>query len=169
MQSRPQSNSNYGGARRVPSGAHKTLSETAKKQETGEGEVSPLVLLSRRIRSEQGIEGLKAFLGAMRPFAAPYELKNIALSFGLDPESITRFDRPEPARTAGQGTQDAGMMNMLNMMSALGGANGASGAKNRNPMGDMGAVMQLARLMPLMQSMKQGGGDISQLFKMMQG
>lgn len=169
MQSRPQGNSNYGGARRVPSSAHKTLSEIVERPNAGEDGASPLVLLARRIRAEQGIEGLKAFLGAMKPFAAPYELKNIALSFGLDYENITRSERPAHAQTEGQGAPDMGMMNMLNMMNALNGANGASGAKNRNPMGDMGAVMQLARLMPLMQSMKHGGGDISQLFKMMQG
>lgn len=44
---------------------------------------SPLRQLAVRIREEQGVDVLKDYLSAMRPFAAPNELKKIAEDFGL--------------------------------------------------------------------------------------
>ena len=59
-----------------------------------EGEISPVLRLARRIREEQGPEQVKAFIAAMRPFAAPNELRRIGESFGIDYDSIP----PEPLK-----------------------------------------------------------------------
>lgn len=150
------------GAQRVPSNAHRTVPEAAAERET----VSPLHLMARRIREEQGVEGLTAFLAAMTPFAAHYELKNIALSFGLDYESISyqRHDlRGEEKRRQ---TPD---VNMADIMSMLGAMNGAGGGRNMGANGNLGSMMQFMRLMPMLQNMQRGGGDIAQMLKMMGG
>lgn len=52
------------------------------------GEASPFLRIARRIREEQGIEQLRAFLAAMVPFVAPNELKGVCAGFGLDYDSI---------------------------------------------------------------------------------
>ena len=52
------------------------------------GEASPFLRIARRIREEQGIEQLRAFLAAMVPFVAPNELKGVCTGFGLDYDSI---------------------------------------------------------------------------------
>ncbi len=47
-------------------------------------EVSPALLLARRIHMEQGIEQLKAYLLAVEPFVAPNELRAISSGFGFN-------------------------------------------------------------------------------------
>lgn len=67
---------------------------------------TPLILLARRIREEQGVEQLKEFLAAMTPFAAPGELKMAGERFGVSYESPNRQKdtglaqqaKPEPSR-----------------------------------------------------------------------
>ena len=49
----------------------------------GAGAQTPLASLSRRIREEQGISGLRDFLIAMGPFTAPNELRAVASGFGM--------------------------------------------------------------------------------------
>ena len=81
------------------------------RRAAGGGEASPLLLLARRIREEQGPEQTRAFLEAMRPFAAPNELKRIGEGFGIefDPAPYTppvRYEQPAPKRPNGSGQLD---------------------------------------------------------------
>ena len=78
---------------------------------TAEGEISPVLRLARRIREEQGPEQVKAFISAMRPFAAPNELRRVSEGFGIDYESIPKepFRERETDRRndqAGSGRSD---------------------------------------------------------------
>ena len=61
-----------------------------KQRETGlvdtDERVSPLSVISRRIREEQGAESLKEFLLVMRPYFAPNELIMIGRRFGIEIE-----------------------------------------------------------------------------------
>ena len=52
-------------------------------------EASPLLKLARRVREEQGVEQLKAFLTAMIPFAAPNEIRRVSEGFGIPFERIS--------------------------------------------------------------------------------
>ena len=98
------------------------------RRAAGGGEAPPLLKLARRIREEQGPEQVKAFLEAMRPFAAPYELKNIGDGFGIafDPAPYSppprQFDQPQQRQNPGNGQLD-----MLKMIMQLKGSmqNGA--------------------------------------------
>ncbi len=74
-------------------------SNQADKNSTQEVSSSPVALMARRIREEQGADQLSAFFKAMQPFAAPNELKRIGRSFGIDYESIAKA---EEERKSGQ-------------------------------------------------------------------
>ena len=100
------------------------------RRASGGGEASPLLKLARRIREEQGPEQVKAFLEAMRPFAAPYELKNIGDGFGIsfDPSPysppVRKLEQPQPPKAQNPGN---GQLEMLKMIMQLKGSmqNGA--------------------------------------------
>lgn len=57
----------------------------------------PLLALARRIREEQGAERLREFIAAMRPFAAPNELKRLAEDFGVDYDSLPKREEDRSA------------------------------------------------------------------------
>lgn len=168
-----------------------TLPEAAESER--EGERSPLLLLARRIREEQGTEGLGAFLRVMEPFAAPYELKNIAEMFGMEHGNK---GNSEPREHGGfsahaqngfnmnpmNGAQSPGMgfePNILRMMQLMNGMSNMGSMANMANVGNMGnmgnagntngmmQMLQLMRMLPMLQSMGRGGGDISQIMKMM--
>ena len=63
------------------------------------GDTPPLLMLARRIREEQGAGRLKEFIAAMRPFAAPNELKRLAEDFGIDYDSLPKREEERPGRT----------------------------------------------------------------------
>ncbi|MBR0134793.1 MAG: hypothetical protein IJM18_01205 [Clostridia bacterium] len=93
-----------------------------------EENASPLLLLARRIREEQGPEQVKAFIGAMAPFAAPNELKRISEGFGIEYETIDRPlarrpEQPQPARDS-----NGGQMQMLQTLIQLSGVMRNGGA-----------------------------------------
>lgn len=159
-----------------------TVPEEAKKEER-----SPLLLLARRIREEQGADGLKAFLIAMEPFAAPFELKNLAAQFGMEhhvragaaqgqanaSDRNTAFSSPE----GGFSAQNNGGFNM-NGMNGMGGAGGMGGAQ---PNRGMGFDPNLFRMMQMMNGAGggsgsggmngmngSGGGNMNQMMQLMQ-
>lgn len=163
-----------------------TVPEEAKKQE----ERSPLLMLARRIREEQGADGLKAFLSAMQPFAAPYELKNLAERFGMENPIRSNAQKQgstsEPSAAfsgSGFSYQDGGFNtngmggtqrnpsmgfdpNMIKMMQMMNGA-GGSGGSNGGNINQMMQLMQMIKLLPMLQNMGKGGADIAQIMKMM--
>lgn len=75
--------------------------------------------IARRIREEQGIEQLQAFLAAMVPFVAPNELRGVCAGFGLDYDSIVLLRNEQTSRQASRmnrgesasGNVNAGGMN----------------------------------------------------------
>lgn len=161
------------------------------------GEASPFLRIARRIREEQGIEQLRAFLAAMVPFVAPNELKGVCAGFGLDYDSIVLLRNEQTSRQASRmnrgesasGNVNAGGMNgFMNPFGSFGSAGGAvngnmgsmnSGAamNGMNPFGGMnpfsaagGQQMQLIQMLMGMQNiMKSGKGDISRIMNMMGG
>ena len=137
---------------RVPTVHHRSIPETAGGAIPHEAP-SPLVALARRIREEQGVEGLKEFIAAMTPFAAPNELRNMASSFGVDYDGI--MAQKSPAYRAGE--HEHGERRTGGNMGTMGN------------MGGMMPLMQLMRMLPMLQGMMRGGGDMSALFKMMGG
>ena len=83
-----------------------------------EEEASPILPLARRIRAEQGAEQVKAFLEAMRPFAAPNELKHIGRSFGIElSEAQTSIAETRP--TQSQPANASSAMPQLQMLQRL--------------------------------------------------
>lgn len=121
---------------RIPGNALPPMKEGAKGEET------PLLLLARRIRREQGAEQVKAFLAAMEPFFAPNEIKRIGEDFGIPYESIeaartsTRpAETKRPQERTAEGLGNLGMLMKLmpllrggapdaaSLMSLLGGMN----------------------------------------------
>lgn len=119
-----------------------TQQKPLQPQSTGEG--SPALLLARRVRSEQGVEQLKAYLLAVEPFVAPNEIRTISAAFGLNFDSL---QRPDVQRS---GSSQSGFQE-----------NGAgSGSRNQ---------FQMLQMLMNMQNMMKSGGDISQLMKMMGG
>ena len=111
-------------------------------------EASPLIAMSRRIRDEQGVDGLRQFLAAMGPFAAPNELKTTAARFGMDYESILSANSEQRAgetrRGNGGSAQNAEAY-------GSGRPNGPGGFAPVNGMGGQDA--QLYKMMQLMQMM----------------
>lgn len=85
------------------------------------GEASPFLRIARRIREEQGLEQLRAFLAAMVPFVAPNELKGVCTGFGLDYDSIVLLRNEQTSRQASRmnrgesasGNVNAGGMNRI--------------------------------------------------------
>ena len=165
----------------------------ASKRPQG-GEASPFLRIARRIREEQGIEQLRAFLAAMVPFVAPNELKGVCTGFGLDYDSIVLLRNEQTSRQASRmnrgesasGNVNAGGMNgFMNPFGSAGGAvNGNMGSMNSgaamngmnsfggmNPFGAAGGQqMQLIQMLMGMQNiMKSGKGDISRIMNMMGG
>lgn len=122
------------------------------------GEASPFLRIARRIREEQGIEQLRAFLAAMVPFVAPNELKGVCAGFGLDYDSIVLLRNEQTSRQASR---------MNRGESASGNVN----AGGMNPFGAAGGQqMQLIQMLMGMQNiMKSGKGDISRIMNMMGG
>lgn len=160
MQASSQSSVNRGNARQNARGGEslrrsvrpvQSVPEETKKE--GE-ERSPLLLLARRIREEQGAEGLRAFLHAMEPFAAPYELKNLASRFGMEhaPSGSTAQNNGFSANQNNAFSMRSGGFSPHNNqnnynMSGAGGMNGA-------PMSpSMGFDPNLIRMMQLMNGM----------------
>ena len=94
------------------------------RRATGGGEASPLLRLARRIREEQGPEQTRAFLEAMRPFAAPNELKKIGEGFGIefDPSPYSppvRYEQPpSPRKSNGSGQLDM-LKTLMQLKSAM--------------------------------------------------
>lgn len=86
-----------------------------------ESETSPLLELARRIRREQGVEQLRAFLRAMLPFSAPNELRYVSEAFGISFESISahmeRIQVPAAEHTdAGRARNGQNQLDMLKML-----------------------------------------------------
>ena len=149
-------------------------------------EPSPLNAVAKRIRDEQGESGLRDFLAAMEPFAAPNELKSTAERFGLDyREILAKKNERRQTEQAGQGgfAQNPGM-NGFSGMGGFGqspGMNGFAGMGGFNPQ-----LLQMMQLMQLMNGLNgfsgasggAGGGaknpegkqgpDPMQLMRMMQ-
>ncbi len=97
-----------------------TRSIPAREHE-GAKEPSALMLLARKIREEQGPEQVKDFLNAMRPFAAPGELKRAAENFGIEIELYDNF-RDRGQANAGRKDNmgnDNDKMKMLNTLFQL--------------------------------------------------
>lgn len=132
------------------------------------GEASPFLRIARRIREEQGIEQLQAFLAAMVPFVAPNELKGVCTGFGLDYDSIVLLRNEQTSRQASRMNRGESASGNVN----AGGMNGFM-----NPFGSMnpfgaagGQQMQLIQMLMGMQNiMKSGKGDISRIMNMMGG
>ena len=84
---------------------------------------SPMLLLARRIREEQGVEQVRAFLAAMTPFSAPNEIRHIGEGFGIPFESI-ELERErtvksrQPVQENRQNPQN-GMLDQLRMIMQL--------------------------------------------------
>lgn len=85
-------------------------------------EPSPMLRLARRIREEQGVEQLRAFLAAMAPFSAPNEIRHIGEDFGIPFESIEaeRRRKEEPSRVQPAPRQDSGGSRMADQMNQIG-------------------------------------------------
>ena len=162
--------------------------QTAPEEAKREEERPPLLMLARRIREEQGTEGLRAFIIAMEPFAAPYELKNIAARFGMEHHTPTRAE-PKQGAAANAGAAFSYHSVPNGFQSGAGNMNGAGGAQQNagigfdpnlfrmmqmmNGMGQNGGNMnqmmqlvQMMRLIPMLQNMGKGGQDPSQILKM---
>lgn len=146
--------------------------QTVPKEAENE-ERSPLLLLARRIREEQGAEGLKAFFSAMEPFAAPYELKNLAERFGMEHPVHTNAQKqgsasePNAAFSASKGgfsSPNSGGFNM-NGMNGMNGMSGMGGAQ-QNP--GMGFDPNMIRMMQMMNGAGIGGGNSGNMNQMMQ-
>lgn len=108
-------------------------------------EPSPMLRLARRIREEQGVDQVRAFLAAMKPFAAPNEIKHIGEGFGIAYESIER----EMARNSGRNVREQGPDH--------GSVNGAANGLNM-----IKTVMQIQGLM-------KNGADAEKLISMLRG
>ncbi len=157
-------------------------------------EPSPLNAVAKRIREEQGEAGLRDFLAAMEPFAAPNELKSMAERYGIDYSEIIakRNERRQREQAQGGFNQGAGMngagmngfpgtggfnpqlfqmMQMMQLMNGLNGFSQSAGGPKAQGAGKSQDPMQLMRMMQLIQLMNGGGGapDISALMKMMGG
>lgn len=113
---------------------------------------SPLLLLARRIRQEQGADKLKDFLCAMRPFAAPNEIKRVGAGFGVSVDEAETDDRSGALR---QGSAQAGA---------------AGRGANQQVNGAQSQQMQmLQRLMLLQNALSGGGPDAASLLRMLGG
>ena len=66
---------------RMPLNKTRSMPDAPK---TSQNENSPALLMARKIRREQGVEQLRAFLSAIGPFISPNELKSICGAFGLN-------------------------------------------------------------------------------------
>lgn len=179
----------YGRMQRVPSRQHQSAPAEPERREREEP--SPIVNMARRIRDEQGVSGLRDFLSAMEPFAAPNELRSLASRFGMDYDEIRerRRERAENERDYGsrngmnqngrQGGMNGGfgpdpqilqMMQAMQMMNGMGGMQGQQKrAANTGGQGNPMQLMQLMQMLPMLRGMMNGGADISQLMKMMGG
>ena len=126
-------------------------SPSQRRESQIEQDVSPMLMLARRIREEQGIEQVKAFLRAMTPFAAPNELKRIGEGFGIPYERIRQEpENNSPARSPG--AYDMG--------------NTQSGPQTRVMPDQLNMIRTLMQLQGLM---KGGGADMSKLMSLMGG
>ncbi|MCR5610935.1 MAG: hypothetical protein K6F68_03785 [Clostridiales bacterium] len=85
-------------------------------------DASPMLRLARRIREEQGVEQLRAFLAAMGPFSAPNEIRHIGEDFGIPFESIEAERRRTEERQAPRPApkQDQGGNRMQDQMNQIG-------------------------------------------------
>ena len=125
--------------------------------------VSPLVNMARRIRGEQGVSGLREFIRAMEPFAAPNELRSLANDFDLDYEALRQ--PPRSAAPNGGGGMNAPfgidpqffqIMQLMQLMNGMGMNSGARPHPNGG-MNDPMQLMQLMRIMPLLNGAMNGG------------
>lgn len=154
---------------RVPTRQRQSVPNVNAAKRPQSGEASPFLRIARRIREEQGVEQLRAFLAAMVPFVAPNELKSVCSGFGLDYDSILSLKNEQSMRPPARSSRDnpgfgtAGFGNM-GAMSPTGAMNGM------NPFGAAGGQMQLLQMLMSMQNMMKGGkGDISRIMSMMNG
>lgn len=129
---------------RVPVRQRQHMMPQQNQKQQGLNDASPALLLARRVRSEQGVEQLKAYLVAIEPFVAPNEVKAIGSAFGIDTDTL-----PRPSTMQSHNQQGNPQ-------------NNGFGAGNRNQ-------MQMLQMIMNMQKMMKGGGDISQIMKMMGG
>lgn len=106
-------------------------------------DASPMLRLARRIREEQGVEQLRAFLAAMGPFSAPNEIRHIGEDFGIPFESIEAERRRAEERTR---VQTAPRQE-------------PSGNRMADQMNQLGMILNLANMM-------KNGGDVMNLINM---
>lgn len=65
-------------------------------KQNSSSDASPLLLMARRVREEQGVEQLKQFLSAMKPFAAPNEIRRLCEGFGINFQTLPqRYEDPD--------------------------------------------------------------------------
>lgn len=120
-------------------------------------EPSPIVNMAKRIRDEQGESGLRDFLAAMEPFAAPNELRSMAERYGLDYQEITaKRNERRQREQAGQNAfgQGQGMNGFSGMGGGPGGMGGFPGMGGMNPQ-----LFQMMQLMQLMNGMNGFSGN----------
>lgn len=171
----PRRNSRGGDSLRQSARPMQTVPEEAKAEER-----SPMLLLARRIREEQGVEGLRAFLLAMEPFAAPYELKNLAERFGMEhpvrgntAQKQGNYSEPSAAFFAENENFSTRNNSGFNM-NGMNGMNGTGGTR-QNP--TMGFDPNMIRMMQMMNGAGSGGignfggnngGNMNQMMQLMQ-
>lgn len=129
---------------RVPVRQRQHMMPQQNQRQQSMSDTSPALLLARRVRSEQGVEQLKAYLVAIEPFVAPNEVRAIGSAFGIDTDAL-----PRPNIRQNQNQQGNAQNNSI-------------GGGNRNQ-------MQMLQMIMNMQNMMKGGGDISQIMRMMGG
>lgn len=139
----------------------RSLPQQAQRTEPGRGgEPSPMLLLARRIREEQGVEQVRSFLAAMTPFAAPNEIKRIGEGFGIPYESIERATRRDNGGEGYGERRSAGRD--AERPSAFGGNPFAGSGSAANGLTMIRTAMQLRTLMS-------GGGDPEKLLGLLRG
>ena len=170
---------------RVPTRQRQTM--PADRQQGGRqqhNETTPALLLARRIREEQGVEQLKAFLAAMEPFVAPNELRSISSGFGINYDMLVNQHKTHNA--AHGNANPHGIANFNGNANSHGNANFNGNNGNNFPMqtgmpnmgmpgmgpfrGNGGNQLQMMQMLMNMQGLMKGGkGDMSQIFKLMGG
>lgn len=71
---------------RLPVNRIKNMQSASEKSQS---ENSPVLLMAKKIRREQGVEQLRSFLSAVEPFIPPNELKSICNVFGMNYNALT--------------------------------------------------------------------------------
>ena len=142
-----------------------------------ERELSPALLMAKRIRAEQGAEAAEQFIASMGPYIAPGEQRMIAQQLNLSiPQPQQRQPIPQQEPSYQYDTQINGGNNMNgmnmggplgNMMNAFSAMNGMGGMNGR-----MNNPMQMLQMLQNFQGDKGGQGMmnpmlLAQLFGML--